>query len=263
MARPEWRIAQVQYRRWSKQRPDSFLYVDHDGTLWIGTWGGGLNSYRNGVFATYSEANGLLSDNVWHIEEDGNGSLWLSTPRGICRISKRDIRDFSAGRIRTLSPVNYGMADGLPTAQCAPNQVGGGGTRTNDGRLWFPTSRGVAVTDPRAAMHEETEPAPIVQFIDVAADNQRVNISEGAVIQPGPKHIQFRFAGIHLSAPERVRYSYKLEGLDSDWVSGFQSQGRQLHRFVARPLSILGARVGARTAFERGLAGSGSTAALL
>ena len=196
------------------------LYVDHDGTLWIGTWGGGLNSYRNGVFATYSEANGLLSDNVWHIEEDGNGSLWLSTPRGICRISKRDIRDFSAGRIRTLSPVNYGMADGLPTAQCAPNQVGGGGTRTNDGRLWFPTSRGVAVTDPRAAMHEETEPAPIVQFIDVAADNQRVNISEGAVIQPGPKHIQFRFAGIHLSAPERVRYSYKLEGLDSDWVSG-------------------------------------------
>ncbi len=196
------------------------LYVDQEGTLWIGTWGGGLDAFRNGIFSRYSEMDGLLSDNVWHIEDGGNGSLWLSTPRGICRVSKHDIRDFSAGRLRTLSPLNYGMADGLPTAQCAPNQVGGGGTRTTDGRLWFPTSRGLAVTDPRAAVHEQTEPAPIVQFVDVAADNQRVDISQGAVIKPGPKHIQFRFVGIHLSAPERVRYSYKLEGLDSDWVSG-------------------------------------------
>jgi signal transduction histidine kinase/ligand-binding sensor domain-containing protein len=196
------------------------LYVDQEGTLWVGTWGGGLNAFRNGTFTRYGESDGLLSDNVWHIEDGRKGSRWLSTPRGICRVSKRDLRDFSAGKIRTLSPLNYGMADGLPTAQCAPNKVGGGGTRTTDGRLWFPTSRGLAVTDPRAAVNEQTEAAPIVQFIDVAADNQRVNISQGAVIKPGPKHIQFRFVGIHLSAPEQVHYSYKLEGLDSDWVSG-------------------------------------------
>jgi signal transduction histidine kinase/ligand-binding sensor domain-containing protein len=195
------------------------LYEDPDGTLWIGTWGGGLNAYRNGVFTKYGEANGLLSDNVWQVQDDGNGSLWLSTPRGICRISKREIRDFSAGRKRTLSPLNYGMADGLPTAQCAPGQVGGGGTITTDGRLWFPTSRGLTSTDPRAAGHEQTQPAPIVQFIDVAADNQRIDLDKRAVIKPGPKHIQFRFTGIHLSAPERVHYDYKLEGLDSDWVS--------------------------------------------
>jgi signal transduction histidine kinase/ligand-binding sensor domain-containing protein len=219
-----WHIRDGQTRRFtvtdglSSDRIRS-LYVDHDGTLWIGTWGGGLSSFRNGVFTRYGEANGLLSDNVWHVEDDSNGSLWLSTPRGICRISKRDIRDFSAGRIRTLSPVNYGMADGLPTAQCAPTQVGGGGTRTTDGRLWFPTSRGLAVTDPRAAVHEQAEPAPIVQFIDVAADNQRVNISSGAVIKAGSKHVQLRFTGIHLSDPERVHYDYKLEGLDSDWIS--------------------------------------------
>jgi signal transduction histidine kinase/ligand-binding sensor domain-containing protein len=196
------------------------LDVDQEGTLWIGTWGGGLNAFRSGTFTRYGESNGLLSDNVWHIEDGRSGSLWLSTPRGICRVSKRDIRDFAAGKIRTLSPINYGMADGLPTAQCAPNQVGGGGTRTSDGRLWFPTSRGLAVTDPRAAVNAQTEAAPIVQFIDVAADNQRVNLSPVAVIKPGPKHIQFRFVGVHLSAPEQVRYSYKLEGLDSDWVSG-------------------------------------------
>ncbi len=208
------------------------LYEDHDGTLWIGTWGGGLNVYRKGVFTSYGEVDGLLSDNIWHVQDDGNGSLWLSTPRGLCRISKRDIGDFSARRIRTLSPLNYGMADGLPTAQCAPGQVGGGGTRTTDGRLWFPTSRGLASTDPRAAVHEQTQPAPIVTFIEVAADNQQVDLNEGAVIKPGTKHIQFRFVGIHLSAPERVRYDYKLEGLDSEWVS---ASNRRAVNYIGLP----------------------------
>ena len=35
------------------------LYLDPDGTLWIGTFGGGLNSFRDGVFNRYTTRNGL------------------------------------------------------------------------------------------------------------------------------------------------------------------------------------------------------------
>src|SRR5439155_19036023 len=89
------------------------LTQDASGTLWIGTFGGGLNALREGRFYRYTAKDGLLSDNIAHIEDDGRGSLWLATTRGICRISKAQLEQFDAHKIRTLSPTNYGVEDGL------------------------------------------------------------------------------------------------------------------------------------------------------
>jgi ligand-binding sensor domain-containing protein len=47
------------------------LYAEPDGTLWIGTFVGGLNRFKNGVFRSFTAHDGLLSDNISHIEEDG------------------------------------------------------------------------------------------------------------------------------------------------------------------------------------------------
>ncbi len=125
------------------------LEEDSDGTLWIGTFGGGLNGLRNGKFFHVTTRDGLLSDNISHVEDDGLGSLWLSTTRGICRVPKQDLNDFASGKIHSIHAVNYGVSDGLRSAQCAPGYpTSHGGTRTSDGRLWFPTSRGLAVLDP-------------------------------------------------------------------------------------------------------------------
>jgi len=189
-----------------------------DGTLWIGTFGGGLNALRNGKFFHVTVGDGLLSDNVSHIEDDGQGSLWLSTTRGICRVRKQDIWDLASGKIRRIQPVNYGVADGLRSAQCAPAYpTSRGGTRSSDGRLWFPTSRGLAVLDP----NERRAPvaAPVVHLLEVGVDGHPISFAKNAQLAPGSGRMQFRYTGIYLSAPERVRYSYRLEGLDGEWVN--------------------------------------------
>jgi signal transduction histidine kinase/ligand-binding sensor domain-containing protein len=220
-----WQIKDGASRRYTtKDGLDSdqirSLYQDPDGTLWIGTFGGGLNAFRNGKFSSYTAKDGLLSDNVSHIEDDGNGSLWLSTTRGICRIAKRQMLDFTAGRIKTLTPVNYGTQDGLRSDECAPGYpVAGGGTRTKDGRLWFPTSRGLAVIDPTKDTHEQAPPPPALRLLDITVDGQKVDLVQTAKLKPGTSRIQFRYTAIHLSAPERVRYAYKLDGLDHDWTN--------------------------------------------
>ncbi|MEO7143319.1 MAG: histidine kinase, partial [Bryobacteraceae bacterium] len=194
------------------------LHEDDDGAVWIGTFGGGLNVYRNGAFTRFTARDGLLSDNVSHVEDDGKGALWLSTTRGICRVQKQQLRDFAAGRIHILTPANYGVADGLRSAQCAPGYpAGGGGTITSDGRLWFPTSRGLAVLQPSAP--EPKASPPIVQLVEVTADGRDLDVGHSAKMNPGTGHFQFHYTAIHLSAPERVRYSYKLEGLDRGWIS--------------------------------------------
>jgi signal transduction histidine kinase/ligand-binding sensor domain-containing protein len=194
------------------------LYQDPDGTLWIGTLGGGLTAFRSGTFARYTARDGLLSDNISHIEDDGHGSLWLSTHRGICRVRRQQLRDLSAGRVRALTPVNYGVEDGLRSSQVAPGYpTGGGGTRTGDGRLWFPTTKGLAVVDP-AAERAAPLPAPALEFIEMTVDGRDLDIRNTVKLKPGPRQIQFRYTAIHLNNPEHVRYEYFLEGLDPDWI---------------------------------------------
>ena len=192
------------------------LYHDADGVLWIATFGGGLNALHDGKFFHYAAKDGLLSDNIGKVYDDGE-SLWLSTTRGICRISKRQLFDFSAHRISHLEPQNYGVEDGLRSAQCAPAYpTAGGGIRTADGRLWFTTSRGLAVLDP--GIRKPVALPPSAHIVQMTVNGAPVDLTQPASLGPSSQRIQVRYTGIHLSAPERVQYFYKLEGLDADWV---------------------------------------------
>jgi signal transduction histidine kinase/ligand-binding sensor domain-containing protein len=236
------------------------LYEDAEGTLWIGTLGGGLNTFRDGVFHRYTARDGLPSDNIAHVEDDGRGSLWLSTPRGICRIAKRQLEDFRAGKIRVLTPENFGIADGLRSAQCAPSfPAGGGGTRTSDGRLWFPTGLGVATLDPSEAAPKVPLAAltPAARIVEVSVGGRLVDSSQQVKLRPGVGQIQFRYAGIYLAAPERVHYAFKLEGLDPDWVSAGRRRSISYnplphgsYRFVVRAMLPGGGTSESAVAFE-------------
>jgi signal transduction histidine kinase/ligand-binding sensor domain-containing protein len=215
------------------------LYQGGSGTLWIGTFGGGLAAMRDGKFVSFTERDGLLSDNVSDISDDGQ-SLWLSTTRGICRIAKQQLTDFAEGRRSRLEPVNYGLEDGLRSAQCAPSYpAGSGGNRTVDGRLWFTTTRGLAVYDPRTAKPPLL--APEVELVGIDANGAPIDISGPARLGPGAERVQIRYTGIHLAAPERVQYQYKLEGLDHDWVHAgarrvinYNSLAHGRYRFIVK-----------------------------
>jgi signal transduction histidine kinase/ligand-binding sensor domain-containing protein len=190
------------------------LYPASDGTLWIGTLDGGLNALRAGKFVKYTARDGLLSDNILEITDDGD-SLWLSTTRGICRVPHRQLDDFAEHRIKALRPANYAVADGLRSAQTIDGQ------RHADGSLWFVTSRGIAVYDPRVQAGSML--APLIHVVDMSMDGRRFRSDPGNVesaprLPPGSGRLQIRYTAIHLRAPDRVQYSYRLSGLDSDWV---------------------------------------------
>lgn len=238
------------------------LVEDQDGTLWIGTFDGGLDALRNGRFYHVTARDGLLSDNVSHVEDDGHGVLWLSTTRGICRVRKKDIWDLVGGKIRFIQPVNYGVADGLRSAQCAPGYPNSrGGTRSSDGRLWFPTSQGLAVLDP-SALDSDARPAsvaaPVVHLLEIAVDGRPIPVTDGAQLAPGSGRMQFRYTGIYLSAPERVRYSYRLDGLDGEWIS---SGARRVTNYNSLPHGRY--RFTVRAEVPNGPAGEASLAFLL
>jgi signal transduction histidine kinase/streptogramin lyase len=214
-----WRMENGQFRRLGVKDGLSnenirHLYMDSEGVLWIGTLGGGLDALRDGKFHHFTQADGLLSDNIANIVDDGE-SLWLSTTRGISRIAKQQLWEFAAGKRPHLQPINYGIDDGLRSAQASPGYPTGGGNRTADGRLWFITSHGLAVYDPRSK--PRTSLPPIVQVSEITTDGHAINLEKRAKLSPDVERIRILYTAIHLSAPEQVVYTYRLNGLESKW----------------------------------------------
>ncbi|HZB46284.1 MAG TPA: two-component regulator propeller domain-containing protein, partial [Pyrinomonadaceae bacterium] len=194
------------------------LHGDAEGRLWIGTNGGGLNLLRGGKFTAFTTRDGLPHDTVYRILEDGAGNLWMSCNKGVFRVSKAELDDFAGGKTKTLSPVVYGTADGMPTRECS----GGGhpsGWRDRAGRLWFSTIKGVAVIDPAGARTNAQPPPAVVEQVRV--DGELVNtFGRKAELAPGKTRFDFHYAGLSFVAPEKVRYKYRLTGFDKDWVDG-------------------------------------------
>jgi hypothetical protein len=91
-----------------------------------------------------------------------------------------------------------------------------GGWRTEDGRLWFPTVRGVVAVDP--ARLPRNPAAPPVVLERMTADNEEVDLSSPARLAPRRQRLEFQYAALSFVAPERIRYRYLLEGFDRDWV---------------------------------------------
>ena len=123
------------------------LHLDQDGSLWIGTFGGGLNRLKEGRFAAIGTSHGLPNDVICDIADDGRGNFWISSHGGIFRVSKEILNRCADGLTNWVNCLTYGKDDGLPTLECS----GGfqpAGCKTPDGRLWFPTSKGLVVWTP-------------------------------------------------------------------------------------------------------------------
>ena len=193
------------------------LHEDREHNLWIGTNGGGLNRLRDGRFVSYTTRNGLPDDVIYRILEDAQQNLWLSSPKGIFKLSKSELNEFAESHTTTLYPTTYGTADGMLTRECS----GGGypaGWQSSDGRLWFSTIRGVAMIDPAAI--QINRQAPPVAIEQIRIYDHPMPLNQKIELSPGTTRLDFYYTALSFIAPERVRFKYRLEGFDPEWIDG-------------------------------------------
>jgi diguanylate cyclase (GGDEF)-like protein len=191
------------------------VHEDTEGVLWVGTFGGGLNRLRDGRIDSWTTAEGLFDDAIFQILEDGRGHLWMSCNKGVFRVSKEELEEVARGTRRSLEPVAYGQLDGMRNQECnGANQPPG--WKTADGKLYFPTIEGLVMVDPER-MHANRIPPPIV-LEQVRANDQPVPLAASLEFPPDRQSFEFHYTAPSLSVPERVRFRYRLESLDRDWV---------------------------------------------
>jgi PAS domain S-box-containing protein len=191
---------------------------ESDGTLWLGTNENGLIRLDKKDLSTtlYTTKTGLPNDSVFAVLDDGKGRLWLSGNKGIYSIEKTDLAVVTRGDSQTLQSVRrYGVADGMKSGEC-----NGGfqpaGWKTRDGRLVFPTTKGIVYvrTDERV---KNSLPPPVV-IEDLRADQKPIALSDHLSFPVGRGRLELRFTGLSLVAPEKVRFRYLLEGFDHEWT---------------------------------------------
>jgi signal transduction histidine kinase len=190
------------------------IYEDREGALWIGTRRSGLRRFKDGKFTSYSTREGLFDDCIFQVLEDGRGNLWMSSPRGVFRASLKSLDDFAEGKTGRITSISYDTADGMESRECNGGQPAG--WRTRDGKMWFPTVKGVAVID-ADNLTVNNQPTPIV-IEQIVVDDETIEPGESRELATGKDRYEFHYAGLSLAAPEKVRYRYRLEGLDDDWI---------------------------------------------
>jgi signal transduction histidine kinase/ligand-binding sensor domain-containing protein len=192
------------------------LYEDHDGTLWIGTYDSGLFRYKNSSVVNINSANGLFSDGVFCILEDDDGWFWMNSNQGIYRVKRDELNSFADGQLAIVNSVSYGPDDGLH------NVEGNGGKqpaglKASDGTLWFPTAGGVAVIDPRKATRNSGPLQVLIE--DVRVDENDVEPQSGVIqLPPDQSTLDITYTAMSFVGPDRVRFRYRLEGLDANWI---------------------------------------------
>ena len=192
------------------------LYEDAVGVLWIGTYDTGLARLDRETFTRYTEKDGLFNNGVFQILEDEQGFLWLSSHLGIYRIKKQDLNDFSAGRISLITSSHFGKGDGLLSVECS-SQGQPTGFKARDGKLWFPTTQGLAVVDPKAVKFNRQPPPVVIEELTV--DGHATDFHAGVTIKPGQENLEIQYTALSLVKSQQIRFRYRLEGLDPNWIN--------------------------------------------
>jgi len=172
----------------------------NNGAIWIGSEGDGLYRFDGKIFENYSEKLGVWEDDIYSLICDDEDNVWIGTRQGIERINSK-----------TGHTKKYGAFEGFSAIETNQNAV----YKDSKGHLFFGTINGVIKYNP---FEDRPNTVPPLTYINkVRVDFQDYPVPEDNIYSYQDNFLTFNFTGLSFVAPEKVRYSYMLEGIDRDW----------------------------------------------
>jgi signal transduction histidine kinase len=184
---------------------------DRSGHVWVGGEGG-ISRLDGSRFRTVTARNGLPQNLVSAIAEDDDGFFWIGGTLGLARVAGRELEKALAEPAYRMQTLLLNSTDGMPALPTAGQPRV---TKTSDGRLWFATTDGIALVDPRRLPMNPSVPPVVIQ--SVTAGDRDFPVSPDLRFRPGIRNVEIGFAALSFSVPERVRFRYRLEGYDDAW----------------------------------------------
>ncbi len=180
-----------------------------DGNMWIGTDNGGLVKLKDGIKTIYNEKAGLFSTSIFQLIDDKQGNLWIGGNKGPVKIPYNSFKKYDEGKSPSLILTSYGKSEGMPEKECN-GPAFPAGCLGKDGKIYFPTTKGVVVIDPNHIFTNTLPPNVVIE--SVVVDGKPVKIKNNSVVlEPGPKNIEIHYTALSFIIPEKVMFKYKLD----------------------------------------------------
>jgi len=191
------------------------IFEDSFHRLWFSTDGGGLCKLDSNQkqFTRYTTREGLPSNLVYKVLEDDRKNLWITTSKGlVCMSPDRRMKTFT-------------KADGLLTDQFNYSS----GYKDKNGKLYFGSVRGLISFDPKILAPQKYTPRLFITGMEVHYNELKIDragslkqsllYTDRITLPHDQSSLSFDFAAVSFTAPEKTSYRYRLQGLDTAWVS--------------------------------------------
>lgn len=191
------------------------VYVDRGDAVWIGAVGYGLGLWEDGrlLFADWTSA--LIDPRINSVIEDDRENLWIASSRRVFTAPRAELlaalRNQIAPKRLRLADVTEGIRGTIDNLDCFPSVC-----QTRAGQLWYATRTGILTVD--GAKIVPNRHPPVVKIERVLAGGREVDAGGELALPAGTSGLLIEYVGISLSAPNRVRFQYRLRGIDPDWV---------------------------------------------
>jgi signal transduction histidine kinase/CheY-like chemotaxis protein/ligand-binding sensor domain-containing protein len=201
--------------------------VDADGYVWMGTQRGvyvrapadQAESAPVDTLASFTTEEGLSDNTTYLLHLDPKGQLWMGSNEGLNRLDTRTYKKTGHMPIRS-----YGKSDGFLGVEASFHAV----HETAEGKLWFGTGDGVTRYNPSEDRINTAKPRPRVTNVRLFSQKQDWSryaegtssweeLPVGLSLPHNENHLIFRFVGLSYTAPDEVKYKYRLEGFDKQW----------------------------------------------
>ena len=195
----------------------AFGFYSENDYLWMATDRGIVRyRYRDGATHIIGRSNGLPNDKFFQILPDRLGYFWLTSNRGIWRISREEANAVADGRSGQLSFVHFSESDGMATAQ-----ANGGSNptaiRLDNGLLMFATAKGVATLKPDGLNSNHDYRIPVA-LETLRLNGQVSNPAQHQTLSADIDRIQLSYVGLSYVISDRLQDRTRLQGYDSDWI---------------------------------------------
>ena len=181
----------------------------------LGTTARGLIGWRDGTVQTMTVRNGLPCNDIFSIVSD-HSNFWLYSECGIVEVSGADMQKWWGNPSLTLKVNVIDQSDGVRPGE-APFLPQA--SRSPDGKLWFANNSVLQMFDPAHAKKNLVSPPTHVEQIiaDGKTYDTGSDMAGQLLLPPLIRDLEIDYTALSFVAPEKVRFRYKLEGVDRDW----------------------------------------------
>jgi AraC-like DNA-binding protein len=162
----------------------------------------------------------MTTNFIYQFFEDPQENFWFMSNSGILRVGKKELNqlaDRRVGGVEQLNCTSFGIPDGMKSIEFNNELSRHSALKTKKGELWFITKKGITIVNPGTIQINKLPPPVVIEAVLFDEQPIPLRLDAEAYGFKGIMDFQFYFTALTFISPEKIKFKYRLEGIDREW----------------------------------------------